>query len=86
MGKRKIWAEERVCFCGKKFMPEFSNQKYCCVEHSRAGQNAMRTKNGQGRLKHLRELNRVIAEGRMNDEVRETLIGLRDTAVKGVLK
>ena len=35
MGRRKIWEEIRQCpVCDGFFMPQFSNQKYCCSKHA----------------------------------------------------
>ena len=38
IGRRKIWQEIRVCpVCGNEFMPEYSNQVYCCTSHADIG-------------------------------------------------
>jgi len=41
MGRRKIWAEIRVCpVCENEFMPEYSNQVYCCTSHANIARRA----------------------------------------------
>lgn len=51
MGRHKIWAVEIECgVCGKMFLKEFSNQKYCCGEHSDIARRAKASKFGRDLL------------------------------------
>ena len=53
MGRRKIWQEMRVCgLCGNEFMPEFSNQVYCCKDHSNIARKAKASIFGRELLKN----------------------------------
>ena len=53
MGRRKIWAEIRVCpVCHNKFMPEYSNQVYCCASHSDIARRAKASKYGRELLEN----------------------------------
>ena len=48
MGRRKIWAEIRVCpVCDSEFMPEYSNQVYCCTSHSDIARRAKASEYGK---------------------------------------
>lgn len=51
MGRRKAWAELRACeLCGNTYMPEYSNQVYCCRSHADIAHRAKGSMRGRRML------------------------------------